>query len=82
MEDFSFVAPGVTLCGTVALGEGAMVAAGATVNQQISIGKGSLVGAGSVVVRSVPDLTLVLGVPGKAVRTRQADERFLRTSAS
>ncbi len=67
--DHTHVAPGVTLCGGIHVGNGVLIGAGSTVIQGISIGERSVVGAGSVVVRNVPADTLVVGLPAKE-RTR------------
>lgn len=45
-----------------------MIATGAKVLGSIVIGKGSKIGANSVVLKDVPDLSTVVGIPGKVVR--------------
>ena len=47
--------------------EGAKIGANATVLPGVTVGKGALVGAGSVVVRDVPDGTVVVGNPAKQI---------------
>ena len=67
---------GVTLGGTgkekgkrhPTLEDEVMIATGAKVLGSIVIGKGSKVGANSVVLKDVPDLSTVVGIPGKVVR--------------
>ncbi len=69
---------GVTLGGTgkekgkrhPTLGNHVVVGTGAKVLGNIHIGDCAKIGAGSVVVRSVPDHSTVVGVPGRVVRTR------------
>jgi serine O-acetyltransferase len=64
---------GVTLGGTSnkrekrhpTLGDHVMVGAGAKILGGFTIGAGSRVGAGSVVVREVPENSVVVGVPGR-----------------
>ena len=64
---------GVTLGGTSVrrekrhptLGDNVVVGAGAKVLGSFTIGAGSRVGAGSVVVREVPENSVVVGVPGR-----------------
>ena len=66
---------GVTLGGTgkdtgkrhPTLGNGVVVGTGAKILGNIRIGDYSKVGAGSVVVRSVPDHSTVVGIPGRVV---------------
>ncbi len=70
---------GVTLGGTSlakgkrhpTLGDRVVVGAGAKVLGAITIGEDSRVGANAVVVRSVPANSVVVGVPGQAVRRSQ-----------
>jgi len=69
---------GVTLGGTgkdcgkrhPTLGNSVVVGTGAKVLGNITIGNSVKIGAGSVVVRSVPDFSTVVGVPGRIVRSR------------
>ena len=66
---------GVTLGGTggqkgkrhPTLGNHVVVGTGAKVLGNITVGEWSKIGAGSVVVRSVPDHSTVVGVPGRVV---------------
>jgi len=67
---------GVTLGGTghergkrhPTIGNKVAVGAGAKVLGNITIGNGSKIGAGSVVVKSVPENSTVVGIPGRVVR--------------
>src|SRR5579872_7551713 len=69
---------GVTLGGTgkergkrhPTIGDGAVIGTGAKILGNIRIGHNTKVGAGSVVIRSVPDNSTVVGVPGRVTRTR------------
>lgn len=73
---------GVTLGGTSlaavkrhpTIGDGVTVGAGAKVLGDIQIGAGSAVGANAVVVKDVPDESVVTGIPGKA-RPRTPDKQ-------
>ncbi|NKE09653.1 MULTISPECIES: serine O-acetyltransferase EpsC [Kocuria] len=73
---------GVTLGGTSlaavkrhpTIGDGVTVGAGAKVLGDIQIGAGSAVGANAVVVKDVPDDSVVTGIPGKA-RPRTPDKQ-------
>jgi serine O-acetyltransferase len=72
---------GVTLGGTgkergkrhPTLGNNVIVGTGAKVLGSIRIGDHVRIGAGSVVVRSVPDHSTVVGIPGRIVRQRAAE---------
>ena len=69
---------GVTLGGTgnekgkrrPALGNHVVVGTGAKVLGNINIGNNVKIGAGSVVVKTVPDNSTVVGIPGRIVRKR------------
>ncbi len=68
LGDYIHISPRVTLCDGVRIGEGVHVGAGATILPNITIGKWCVVGAGSVITESLPDYSLVVGVPGKVIR--------------
>jgi serine O-acetyltransferase len=75
---------GVTLGGTgkekgkrhPTLGNDVVVGTGAKVLGNITIGDHVKIGAGSVVIRSVPDHSTVVGIPGKVVRARADNEQL------
>lgn len=69
LEDFVHISPHATLCGNVSVGEGTQIGAGATVIQGIKIGKWCMIGAGAVIIEDVPDYSVVVGVPGKVIKT-------------
>lgn len=53
----------IQICDDAWLGAGCIIFPG------VRIGRGAVVGAGSVVTKSVPDLTIVVGSPARAIRT-------------
>jgi serine O-acetyltransferase len=69
---------GVTLGGTgkekgkrhPTIGDNVVIGTGAKILGNITIGAHTKIGAGSVVIRSVPDYSTVVGVPGRVVRSR------------
>ncbi|HYL36963.1 MAG TPA: serine O-acetyltransferase [Bryobacteraceae bacterium] len=69
---------GVTLGGTgkekgkrhPTIGHNVVIGTGAKVLGNITIGNNTKIGAGSVVIRSVPDNSTVVGVPGRVTRMR------------
>ena len=69
LENFLHVSPNVTVCGGVKIGEGTHIGAGAVVIPNVKIGKWCVIGAGTVVTDNIPDYSLVVGVPGKVVRS-------------
>jgi sugar O-acyltransferase (sialic acid O-acetyltransferase NeuD family) len=69
IDDFVHISPSVTLCGNVVVGEGTHVGAAATIIPNIKIGKWCVIGAGAVITKDVPDHSLVVGVPGKIIKS-------------
>ena len=55
------------------IGNGVVLGAGSKVLGNITVGSGSKIGSGSVVVKSVPENSTVVGIPGKVVRSRDAN---------
>lgn len=67
------------------IGEGSLVGMGATVLNGARIGRNCLIGAGALVTegKEIPDGSLVVGTPGKVVRTLSSEEiARLEASAS
>jgi carbonic anhydrase/acetyltransferase-like protein (isoleucine patch superfamily) len=47
---------------------GSLIGIGAVILDGVRVGAGSIIGAGAVVTKDVPALSLVVGIPGKALR--------------
>jgi sugar O-acyltransferase (sialic acid O-acetyltransferase NeuD family) len=60
---FTTIAPGVTICGDVEIGEAVFIGAGATICNLLKIGDGATIAAGAVVIHDVPAGETVRGVP-------------------
>jgi sugar O-acyltransferase (sialic acid O-acetyltransferase NeuD family) len=69
IEDFVHISPNSTLCGNIRIGVGTQVGAGATIIPNLKIGKWCKIGAGAVVTKDIPDYSVVVGVPGKIIKT-------------
>jgi len=69
IEDFVHISPKACLCGGVTVGEGTQVGAGAVIIPGIKVGKWSLIAAGAVVLKDVPDNVMVLGNPGRVIKS-------------
>ncbi len=67
IDDFAHVGPGAVLCGNVKIGAGTFVGANAVVKQGVSIGSNVTIGAGTVVIRDIPDNTIVVGNPQRVL---------------
>lgn len=62
------LSPGAALAGRVTAGEGCTLGMSSSVLPRITVGAYATVGAGAVVVRDVPDGTVVAGVPARPIR--------------
>jgi carbonic anhydrase/acetyltransferase-like protein (isoleucine patch superfamily) len=56
------------------IGRGCLIGIGAVILNGVQVGAGSIIGAGAVVSKSVPPLTLCVGVPAKPLRAVSAVE--------
>jgi sugar O-acyltransferase (sialic acid O-acetyltransferase NeuD family) len=68
ISDYTHIAPGVHLGGSVSVGEGALIGIGSVVLPGLSIGAWAVIGGGSVVTRDVPARAVVYGNPAKVMR--------------
>lgn len=59
----------------VTIGRGAFIGIGAVVLQGVTVGEQAYIGAGAVVTSDVPDRTLVVGNPARAVRRFDSSAR-------
>lgn len=66
IADHGHIAAEARLASTVKTGLGVHIGAGATAREGIQIGERSI--AGAVVVKEVPPLTLVVGVPARPIK--------------
>lgn len=69
LEDFVHISPNASLAGNVFVGEGSQVGIGACVKQGVKIGKWCTVGAGAAIINDVPDYSVVVGVPGRIIKS-------------
>ena len=77
IHDFSSLAPGVVMGGSVNIGTRAAICLGARVKHGVSIGDDVIVGAASLVLRDIVDACVAYGSPAKIIRLRQKNERYL-----
>jgi sugar O-acyltransferase (sialic acid O-acetyltransferase NeuD family) len=68
--DHAHIAPGVRLGGDVKIGQGALVGIGAIVLPGRRVGAWSIVGAGAVVTEDVPEGTVAVGCPARALASK------------
>ncbi|MGY4909860.1 acetyltransferase [Micromonospora aurantiaca (nom. illeg.)] len=65
LADYVSVNPLAAVSGDCRIASGVMIGTNATVLQALEVGADSIVGAGACVVRSVPERTVVKGVPAR-----------------
>ena len=67
------------------IGAGSLIGMGATILNGAKIGRGCLIGAGALITegKEIPDFSLVMGAPGKVVRSLDdaAQEKLLKSAA-
>lgn len=73
LQDFVHVAPGSSVSGNVTIGEGTLIGIGSSIIQNVRIGEWSIVGAGSVIIRDVPAYSVIVGNPGRIIKTRKLE---------
>ncbi|NRT15116.1 acetyltransferase EpsM [Flavobacterium sp. 28A] len=71
IEDYVHLSPNATLSGNVVVKEGAHIGVGACVIQGVTIGKWAIIGAGTVIIRDVPDYAVVVGNPGRVIKSKK-----------
>jgi sugar O-acyltransferase (sialic acid O-acetyltransferase NeuD family) len=71
VSDFATLCAGVTLGGSVLVGEGAYVGMNASVRQGLSLGVRSTLGMGSVLLEDVPSHETWAGVPAEMIAHRE-----------
>lgn len=56
-------------CGVPSIGDDVYIATGAKILGEVSVGSNVVIGANAVVIRDVPDNSIVAGVPAKLIKT-------------
>lgn len=67
--NFVQISPGVSIAGNSCINELTTIGTGAVILPKINIGSNCLIGAGSVVTRDVPSNSVVVGIPGKVIKS-------------
>lgn len=69
IEDYVTFGPGCVIGGFSRICEGAFIGINATILPKVTIGSNSVVGGGAVVIKNVPDNTIVAGNPASIIKT-------------
>ncbi len=77
MADFSSLASGVTVAGTVQVGFCSAICLGATIIQNLTIGDNTVIGAGSLVLKSIGDNKTAFGAPIHTIKDRSPKSKYL-----
>lgn len=78
IDDFSSVSLGSLTGGKVTIGMNSAITLRVVIKDRIKIGSNSIIGLGSVVLKDIPDFVVAYGNPAKIIRTRKADDQYLR----
>lgn len=71
VEDHVHISPGVILGSMVTVKKYTHVGIGVAVAEELTVGENVTIGAGTVVLASIPDNTLAVGVPAKVIRHKE-----------
>lgn len=61
--------------GEVIIDEGSFIGMGARIMPGVKIGKNCVIGANSVITKSIPDYSVVVGIPGKIIKRFDMEKR-------
>ena len=75
LGSYASLLPSTTTGGNVSIGICTCICLGSLISHRLSIGEHSFVGAGSVVLKNIPEKSLVYGYPAKLIRQRSEDEK-------
>ncbi len=64
-----FIAHGCNISGAVTVEDGVFIGTGVSIIPKITIGKWSTIGAGSVIINNIPPHSVVVGNPGRIIKT-------------
>lgn len=68
--DFCSLNPGACVAGSVSIGDGCEVGSACAIRQGSRIGRGATLGMGSVIVADVADNAVMVGCPGRLLRSQ------------
>jgi len=71
--DFVHIAPNATLCGGIIVGTGTLIGAGSVIKPGIKIGDWCTIAIGAVIHKDIPDYSVVVGNPGRIIKTNNVE---------
>lgn len=69
--DFVELSPNVNISGRCTIGDLTSIGTNAIIIPDITIGRNCIIGAGTLVLKDVPDNSVVVGVPGKIIKSNE-----------
>ena len=75
--DFVSIFAGASIAGGTRIGDRSAVGLNAAIREKTLVGSDVVVGAQSLVLEDIDDRCVVLGVPGRRVRTRSVEDQYL-----
>jgi len=66
----SFLAHGINVSGLVVIEDGVFMGTGVSIVPRVRIGRFSVIGAGTVIIGDIPPYSVVVGNPGKVIKTK------------
>jgi len=72
--DYTTLSPGVEVMGRAILEDGVYVGTNATIIERVKVGAGAIIAAGAVVIKDVPAMSLVAGVPAEVKKIYKSQE--------
>ena len=71
LENYNFISPQVSLSGNTSIGSYNMFGVNSATIPGVSIGDNNTIGAGSIITRNVAHNGIIVGVPGKKIKTKE-----------
>lgn len=75
--DFASIFAGVSIGGGSRVGEMSTVGLNAAIREKVTVGRNVVIGAQAFVGKDFDDNSVIVGVPGKKVRSRPSEEKYL-----
>jgi len=76
--EFCDISPDVNISGHCSIGNYCSIGTGSVIIPNVKIGNNCVIGAGTVVTKDIPDNSVVVGVPGKVIKTRKEFDVYLK----